>query len=112
MRTLKTAIGRTAYTERLFTGEVASDAVALAFEPFKTIHRAFAPMVREGAFEVSELAIATFLQAREAGRPVVLLPVVLAARFQEAALLCLKSSPLRGPGDLKGKRVGVRSYSQ
>lgn len=111
-RVLKTALGRTKYTEPLFTGAVASPWLRLAFEPFKTINRAFAPMVREQAFEASELAIATFLQARAAGKPIVLLPVVLAARFQEAALLCLKHSPLQGPGDLKGRRVGVRAYSQ
>lgn len=111
-RVLKTAIGRTKYTEPLFTGAVASPWLHLAFEPFKTINRAFAPMARDQAFEASELAIATFLQARAAGKPIVLLPVVLAARFQEAALLCLKNSPLRGPEDLKGRRVGVRAYSQ
>jgi len=111
-RTLKTAIGRTQFTEPLFAGTMASPLLRLALEPFPTIHRAFAPMVRSLAFDVSELAIATFLQARAAGKPIVLLPVVLAARFQEAALLCLKSSGLRGPGDLAGRRVGVRSYSQ
>ena len=111
-RHLKTAIGRTAFTEPLFTGAVVSPWLHLELEPFATINRAFAPMVRKLAFEVSELAIATFLQAREADIPIVLLPVVLAARFQEAALLCLKSSDLRGPGDLRGKRIGVRSYSQ
>lgn len=111
-RVLKTAIGRSKYTEPLFAGTVSSPWLQLAFEPFKTINRAFAPMAREQAFEASELAIATFLQAKAVGKPIVLLPVVLAARFQEAALLCLKSSPMTGPGDLRGKRVGVRAYSQ
>jgi 4,5-dihydroxyphthalate decarboxylase len=112
MRVLRTAIGRTRYTEPLFTGAVASPWLRLDLEPFTTISRAFAPMVRELAFDVSELAIATFLQARAAGKPIVLLPIVLAARFQEASLLCLKASPLRGPPDLKGRRIGVRAYSQ
>jgi 4,5-dihydroxyphthalate decarboxylase len=112
MRVLRTAIGRTRYTDPLFTGAVASPWLRLALEPFTTISRAFAPMVRELAFDVSELAIATFLQARAAGKPIVLLPIVLAARFQEASLLCLKASPLRGPPDLKGRRIGVRAYSQ
>ena len=111
-RTLKTAIGRTPFTEPLFRGVVTSPEVTLDLVPFPTIHRAFAPMVRSLAFEVSELAIATYLQARAVGKPIVLLPVVLAARYQEAALLCLKSSALRGPEDLAGRRVGVRSYSQ
>jgi 4,5-dihydroxyphthalate decarboxylase len=42
----------------------------------------------------------------------VLLPVVLAARFQEQALLCRADSDLRSPADLAGRRVAVRAYSQ
>jgi 4,5-dihydroxyphthalate decarboxylase len=109
---LKTALGRTAYTEPFFTGAVSSPEISLAFEPFKAISRAFAPMVRELAFDVSEIAIATFLQARAAGKAIKLLPIVLAARFQEGSLLCLKSSTLRDESDLRGRRVAVRAYSQ
>jgi 4,5-dihydroxyphthalate decarboxylase len=112
IRTLKTAIGRTKYTEPLFAGTVSSSSLRLALEPFKAISRAFAPMVRELAFDVSELAIATFLQARAMNKPITLLPIVLAARFQEASLICLKSSPMRSEVDLRGKRMAVRAYSQ
>jgi 4,5-dihydroxyphthalate decarboxylase len=69
-------------------------------------------MVREGRFEASEMAIATFLMARAWGKPLVLLPIVLAERFQEGALLCRADGPVRRPGDLAGRRVGVRAYSQ
>jgi 4,5-dihydroxyphthalate decarboxylase len=78
----------------------------------KPISRAFAPMVREARYDVSEMAIATFLMAKAAGLPLVLLPVVMAARFQEGALLCRADGPIHGPADLAGKRVGVRAYSQ
>ena len=78
----------------------------------KPISRAFAPMVREARYDVSEMAIATVLMAKAAGIPVTLLPVVMAARFQEGALLCRADSAIRGPADLAGKRVGVRAYSQ
>jgi 4,5-dihydroxyphthalate decarboxylase len=78
----------------------------------KPISRAFAPMVRELRYDVSEMAIATFLMAKEAGVPITLLPVVMAARFQEGALLCRADGPVRGPADLAGRRVGVRAYSQ
>ncbi len=78
----------------------------------KPISRAFAPMVRELRYDVSEIAIATFLMAKEAGVPITLLPVVMAARFQEGALLCRADGPVRGPADLAGRRVGVRAYSQ
>src|SRR5260370_125308 len=58
------------------------------------------------------MAIGTFLQARAYVKPLVLLPVTLAARFQEGALLCRADSDLRSPAGLTGRRVGVRAYSQ
>ena len=69
-------------------------------------------MVRELRFDVCEMAIATFLQAKAYGKPLVLLPVTVAARFQEGALLCRADGAIRGPADLDGRRLGVRAYSQ
>lgn len=109
---LGVAIGNYPHVAALKTGAVSSGRLALDFADVKPIHRAFAPMVREARFDVSEMAIATFLQAKAYGKPLVLLPVVLAARFQEAALLCRSQSDIAGPADLRGRRVGVRAYSQ
>lgn len=105
MTGLTAAIGRYPHTEALF------DDPMLAIEPFPVINRAFAPMVRTQCFDVSEMAIATFLMARAAGSDLVLLPVALAARFQNAALL-RRASDVFGPGDLQGRRIGMRAYSQ
>jgi 4,5-dihydroxyphthalate decarboxylase len=58
------------------------------------------------------MAIATFLMAKAWNKPLVLLPITVAARFQEGALLCRVDGPVKGPTDLLGKRVGVRAYSQ
>lgn len=109
---LQVALGRYPQTEALFTGAVASPRLTLDLAPFPEISRAFAPMVREGRFEASEMAIATFLMARAHGKPLVLLPVVIVQRAQETALLCRADSAIAGPQDLKGKRIGVRAYSQ
>ena len=38
--------------------------------------------------------------------------MTVAARFQEAALLCRADGDVRGPADLAGRRIGVRAYSQ
>ena len=105
MTPLDAAIGRYKHTEALFEDPL------LRIETFPTINRAFAPMVRTQCFDVSEMAIATFLMARAAGSDLVLLPVVLAARFQYRALLRRVDHKF-GPGDLEGRRVGVRAYSQ
>jgi 4,5-dihydroxyphthalate decarboxylase len=109
---LSLAIGSYPHTLALKSGRVASQKLRLQFEDIAPINRAFAPMVREGRFDVSEIAIATFLQAKAFGKPVVLLPIAAAARFQESALLCRVDGAIRGPADLAGRRVGVRAYSQ
>jgi 4,5-dihydroxyphthalate decarboxylase len=105
MTSLTAAIGRYRHTEALFNDPL------LRIENFPVISRAFAPMVRTRRFDLSEMAIATFLMARAAGSDLVLLPVVLAARFQNGALL-RRAADVFGPGDLRGRRIGVRAYSQ
>ena len=112
MTTLSIAVGDYPHTRALKAGEVGSDLFALDFKPVKPVNRAFAPMVRERRFDVSEMAIATVLQAIAYGVEIALLPVVMASRFQESALFVRADSPLKGPADLKGKRIGVRAYSQ
>ncbi len=103
--TLTAALGRYPHTAPLFSDPL------LAIEPFPAISRAFKPMVREGRFDISEMAIATFLQARAHGSDLVLLPVTMSARFQNGAMLRRTDNPF-GPADLAGRRVGVRAYSQ
>jgi len=112
MRTLAIAVGDYPHTRALKSGEVVSELFALDFKEVKPVNRAFAPMARERRFDVSEMAIATVLQAIAYGVEIALLPVVMASRFQEAALFVRADSALRDAGDLKGKRVGVRAYSQ
>lgn len=109
---LRAAVGTYPHTQALKDGRVTAPSLQLEFADFPVISRAFAPMVREQRFDVSEMAIATFLQAKACGKPLVLLPVVLVARFQQSALLCRTDSDIRSPVDLAGRRVGVRAYSQ
>jgi 4,5-dihydroxyphthalate decarboxylase len=109
---LSAALGTYGHTAALKSGQVASGRLRLEFAPVSPINRAFAPMVREGRFAVCEIAIATFLQAKAFAKPLVLLPVTVAARFQEGALLCRADGAIRGPEDLTGRRVGIRAHSQ
>src|SRR6266513_4726716 len=57
------------------------------------------------------MAIVTYLMAKSFGKPMVLLPNVVVARFQHAyALYHARSGELK-PADLNGKRVGIRSFT-
>ncbi|MFZ0387836.1 MAG: hypothetical protein WAL22_19390 [Solirubrobacteraceae bacterium] len=69
-------------------------------------------MVRELRFDICELAIATYLQAREAGVPITLLPVVMNGDGHHRSLSRRSDRAPLAPGDLAGRRVGVRAYSQ
>ena len=68
-------------------------------------------MVRDGAFDVSEMAIVTYLMAKSFGKPMVLLPNVVVARFQHAHALYNSKNGTMKPADLNGKRVGIRSFT-
>jgi 4,5-dihydroxyphthalate decarboxylase len=74
-------------------------------------NRAFKRVVRDLEFDVAELALVTFLVAREHRKPLRLLPAVITARFQHPLIVYDAARGVLGPADLPGRRVGLRSYS-
>jgi 4,5-dihydroxyphthalate decarboxylase len=98
-------------TAALKNGSIKSDLVTLDFVDYSPTHKGFKPMVREAAFDVSEMAIVTYLMARSLGKPMVLLPNVVMARFQHAYALYNAKQGALTPADLNGKRVGIRSFT-
>ncbi len=110
---LRAAIKSYPTTRALLEGDIVSPLVDFDFVEVEPIHHAFAPMAREQVYDVSEMAVFTYLQAFHFGKPLVLLPVVLAARHQHVCIVYNKQfhSSLT-PADLPGKKVGVRAYTQ
>ena len=108
---LSTLLGDYPVTRALRHGEVTSPLVHLDFADVKAPATAFKRVVRELAFDVAELAIVTFLLAKAHGKPLVLLPAVVMGRFQHPFLVCNRERGPLAPGDLAGRRVGIRSYS-
>jgi len=73
---------------------------------------AFRRMVRGLEFDISEMALTTYLAAREHGKRFTALPVFLVRAFHHGAIVVNTKSGIRGPKDLEGKRVGVaRGYT-
>lgn len=110
--TLSAALDDYPHTLPLKRGEIKSARVAFNFTDIRPANRFFKPMVRELKFDVSEMAIATFLQAKAHGKPLVLLPATMMGRFQHGAMLYNAERGTIGPADLPGRRIGVRAYSQ
>jgi len=109
---LRTALGKSPLVQALKAGTVASDRLRFDFVEVEPVTRAFRRMVRSLEFDLCEIALTTHAQARAFGKPITALPVVLLRGLHHGALICRRDSPLRGPADLPGKRIGVRAWSQ
>jgi 4,5-dihydroxyphthalate decarboxylase len=110
--TLSACIGNYPHTKALKSGDIKSDRVALSFTEVNPVNRAFLMMVRELKFDVCEMAIVTYLQAKAYGKPLMLLPATTLGRFQQSALLYNSERGTLKVEDLPGRRVGVRAFSQ
>jgi 4,5-dihydroxyphthalate decarboxylase len=108
---LRTLLGDHPCTAALKNGSIRSDSVTLDFADYSPTHKGFKPMVRDQAFDVSEMAIVTYLMAKSIGKPMVLLPTVVMARFQHAYALYNARLGTLTPADLTNKRVGIRSFT-
>jgi 4,5-dihydroxyphthalate decarboxylase len=108
---LRTLLGDHPCTAALKNGSIKSDLVDFDFVEVSPTNKGFKPMVREQAFDVSEMAIVTYLMAKSFGKPMVLLPNVVLARFQHAYALYHARSGTLTAHDLNGKRVGIRSFT-
>jgi 4,5-dihydroxyphthalate decarboxylase len=109
---LRTNLADYPVVRALKAGEIKSDLVEFDFCGPTPANRGFKPMVREGAFDAGELAIGTFLQAKVYGKPLVMLPAVVMARFQHHTIVYNAAKGELKPKDLEGRRIGVRSYTQ
>ena len=110
--TLRICLGDYPHTLPLKRGEIFSATLKLDFAEVKAMHTAFKPMVREHAYDASELALTTYFQAKAYNKGLTLLPAAMLSRFQHHTMLYNSARGTLAPKDLAGKRIGVRSYSQ
>lgn len=108
---LHTMLGNYPNVAALKRGTVQSDLVSFDFADVKIANNLFKQVVRDAKYDLAELAIVTYLQAREYGKPYVLMPVVLVSRGQHHTLAYNGERGTLTPSDLHGKRVGVRTYT-
>jgi 4,5-dihydroxyphthalate decarboxylase len=111
-RKLKTAIQTLGHTRALKDGTVKPKSVDLEFEDVPVIIQAFRRMVRGLEFDISEMAITTYICAKEHGKPFTALPIFLVRAFHHGAIVINTKLGIRSPKDLEGKKIGVnRGYT-
>ena len=99
-------------TEPLKSGKLTSPLVNFDFVDVKIANQHFKAVVREAKYDVSELAIVTFLQAKTYGKPYVLMPAVAVSRGQLQTIAYDGARGAMTPKDIAGQKVGVRAYTQ
>lgn len=109
--TLRTLLGDYPNTAALKQGKVRTSNLTLDFAPVKVPNTAFKDVVRHLKYDVAELAIVTYLQAKAHGKPLVLLPAVVVGTLPHPFLAYNAERCRLAPSDLRGKRVGIRAYS-
>jgi len=109
---LKTALVMRPHTEPLKDGRVKPRTFEFDFEDVSVIIKAFRRMVRNLDFDISEMAMTTYLCARAYGKPFTAIPVFPMRAFHHGAILYNTNAGVRAPKDLEGKKVGVnRGYT-
>jgi 4,5-dihydroxyphthalate decarboxylase len=109
---LETLLARYPNTAALRDGKLESGLIDFAFDDLKAANLGFKPFVRSLRYDAGELAIVAFLQAKAAGKPLVLMPATIMGRFQHDTIAYNATHGPLKPGDLAGKRIGVRAYTQ
>lgn len=109
---MQIAIGTYDHTKGLKDGTVSSPGLSFEFVEVSPITRAFRGMAANQAYDVSEMALATYMLARIYDKPIVGLPIVLVRSSLLPGLVTADASPLTDPRELAGKTLGIRSYTQ
>src|SRR5688500_4835655 len=109
---LRTALVTRGHTRALKDGTVTPRNVGFDLEQVPAIIQAFRRMVRGLEFDVSEMAITTYICARAHGKRFTALPVFPMRAFHHGAIVYNTKTGIQSPKDLEGKRVGVnRGYT-
>jgi 4,5-dihydroxyphthalate decarboxylase len=109
---LKMVFGNYPHTIPIKEGRIGNPRIKPNFIEYDAVHDAFDAMVESQPFDVCEMAIATYFQALDNGKPIRLMPVVMMGRFHHGSLWYNPANGPLAPADLKGRRVGLRAYTQ
>jgi 4,5-dihydroxyphthalate decarboxylase len=111
-RVLTTLTRTQGANQALKDGTVTPAGFRLRFEEIPVLVKGFRRMVRGLEFDISEMALTTYLTAREHGVAFTALPIFLVRGFHHGAIRYNTRSSIREPKDLEGGRVGVnRGYT-
>jgi 4,5-dihydroxyphthalate decarboxylase len=96
-------------TTPLLDGSIGIEGAEVVPNASKTVDANSRNML-EGAYDVAEMSLATFLGAAGPDSELIGLPVFPGRRFVHGGMLCRPDAGIRVPGDLAGRKVGIPQY--
>ena len=109
---LKTVTRTQGNNRALKDGTVKPRTFAFDFLEVDPLIDAFRRMARGLEFDITEMAITTYLCARAHGKRFTALPIFIVRAFHHGAILYNSKAGIKSPKDLEGKKVGVnRGYT-
>ena len=109
---LRTVTRTQGNNQALKDGRVKPRMCELEFVEVDPLIDAFRRMVRGLEFDVSEMAMTTYITARAHGKRLMGLPIFPVRAFHHGAIVYHTKSGIRTPKDLEGRKVGVnRGYT-
>ncbi len=108
---LSTLLGTYPKTAALKSGAVKVEGAELDIAPIDDAMKGFKVAMRDLKYDVCELALSTFLQARSVDKPFVLLPFVMNGKFHHGSIL-RRAEDRFSARELNGRTVALRSWSQ
>jgi 4,5-dihydroxyphthalate decarboxylase len=97
-----------ALTQPILTGAIADSGLDLTFTT-ATVDENSRAMIA-GKYDIAEMSMATYVQARAHGLDLLALPVFMGRRFLQPCVAFAKNSTIAAPSDLRGKRIGLPQF--
>lgn len=97
-----------ALTQPILDGTVVAPDLELTFST-ATVDENSRAMIA-GKYDIAEMSMATYVQARARGLELVALPVFMGRRFLQPCVAFAKNSSIGSPSELRGKRIGLPQF--
>jgi len=107
--TYKTVTRTQGNNRALKEGAVTPSTFDFAFEEIPVLVKGFRRMVRDLEFDICEMALTTYICAREHGVKFTALPIFLVRNFHHATSIHNIHADIQSPKDFEGRRVGVQN---
>jgi 4,5-dihydroxyphthalate decarboxylase len=110
-RTIKLGIVARSQYAALKEGIVKLQGATLEIVEVSPMPKLFDRMIQDLEFDISEMAIVTYLQLKELGQAFTAIPIFPMRAFPQGAVTYNVNSGVAMPKDLEGKKIGVRAYA-